>query len=99
MSPTRLETSEDVGPVLEASNAGRAVLSAIRAENPNVNVIDRGAYLRVLVPRRCTVSRAGIERELGREFRLPGDLESLMPSFKGMLVLDGDHIEWSFERE
>jgi hypothetical protein len=98
MSRTGVETSDEVGPVLEASNAGRAVLSAIVAENPNVNVIDRGAYLRVLVPRRCVVSRAGIERELGREFRLPGDLESLMPSFKGMLVLDAERIEWSFER-
>jgi len=91
------DTTDDVGPVLEASNAGRAVVSAIRAENQNVEVLDRGAYLRVLVPRRCVVSRAGIERELGREFRLPGDLESLMPSFKGLLAVTGDRVEWSFE--
>jgi toluene monooxygenase system protein D len=93
------EGSDDVGPVLEASNAGRAVLSAIRAENPGVSVVDRGSYLRVLVPRRCVVSRAGIERELGREFRLPRDLESLMPSFKGLLAVTPDSVEWSFERQ
>lgn len=92
------ETTDDVGPVLEASHAGRAVVSAIRSENQNVNVVDRGAYLRVLVPRRCVVSREAIERELGREFRLPSDLESLMPSFKGLLAMTGDGVEWSFDR-
>lgn len=98
MSVNSAETTDDVGPVLEASHAGRAVVSAIRSENRHVNVLDRGAYLRVLVPRRCVVTREAIERELGREFRLPSDLESLMPSFKGLLAVTGDRVEWSFER-
>ena len=98
MSENSEGPSDDVGPVLEASNAGRAVLEAIRAENVHVKVVDRGAYLRVSVPRRCVVSRAGIERELGRAFRLPGDLEPLMPSFKGLLAVTSDRVEWSFER-
>jgi hypothetical protein len=61
-----------------------------------VRVEDRGAYLRVLVPRRCIVTRSAIERAMGETFRLPVDLESLMPAFKGTLRMDDEHAEWSF---
>lgn len=90
--------SDAVGPVLEASEPGRAVLAAIREQNPEVVVEDRGAYLRVLVPRRCVVTRPAIERALGRPFRLPADLEPLMPAFRGLLSMSEERVEWSFER-
>jgi MmoB/DmpM family len=94
MTPT---TPDDtVGPVLDAGDVARAVIEAIRADNPEVAVVDRGAYLRVLVPRRCVVRRDAIARALGRDFRLPGDLERVMPSFKGTLAIDDDHAEWSW---
>lgn len=83
-----------VGPVLEASELGRAVLEAIRADNADVVVRDRGSYLRVLVPGRCVVRRAAIERVLGRPFRLPGDLEMVMPSFSGRLTVTEDEVSW-----
>lgn len=90
--------NDSVGPVLEASASGRAVLAAIREQNRDVEVEDRGAYLRVLVPGRCVVTRPAIERALGRSFRLPVDLEPLMPAFKGILNISEDSVEWSFER-
>jgi hypothetical protein len=90
--------NDGVGPVLEASPSGRAVLAAIREQNHLVAVEDRGAYLRVLVPGRCIVTRLAIERALGRAFRLPADLEPLMPSFKGLLAITEDRVEWSFGR-
>jgi hypothetical protein len=74
------------------------VVAAIREQNQRVVVEDRGAYLRVLVPGRCVVTRPAIERVLGRPFRLPADLEPLMPSFKGLLAITEDHVEWSFGR-
>jgi toluene monooxygenase system protein D len=83
-----------VGPVLEASETGRAVIAAIRADNADVVVIDRDAYLRVLVPGRCRVTRAAIEEALGRAFRLPGDLELVMPSFKGAFTVTTDEAIW-----
>ena len=88
--------TDSVGPVLDASEAGRAIVAAIQATNANVTVHDRGAYLRVLVPGRCAVSRDAIERALGRPFRLPGDLEQLMPSFKGMLTVTTDEVVWAW---
>jgi hypothetical protein len=87
-------SNDAVGPVLEASDSGRAVVAAIQKLNADVTVVDRGSYLRVLVPRRCVVTRQAIERTLGRKFELPLDLEALMPAFKGRITMDGEHAEW-----
>jgi hypothetical protein len=83
-----------VGPVLESGEVGRAIVAAIEHENEDVVVEDRGAYVRVGVVGRCHVSGAAIARELGRPFRLPGDLEQAMPSFVGRLSLDSDGATW-----
>ncbi len=82
------------GPVLLPSELGLAVLSAIRAENSDVQVQDRGAYLRVLHPSRCAVSRRGIETALGRSVQLRADLELCMPSFRGRLSVDDERAIW-----
>jgi toluene monooxygenase system protein D len=87
-----------VGPVLEAGETAAAILAAIRDENADVTVDDRGAYWRVGVPRRCAVSRAAVERHLGRPFRLPGDLELVMPAFTGRLSLGSDAVAWESAR-
>jgi MmoB/DmpM family len=92
-------TFEDhVGPVLEAGETARAVIDAIRRLNEGVEVRDRGSYLRVLVRRRCRVTREAIEHTLGRPFRLPGDLEIVMPSFKGMFRVTDDEAVWEAGR-
>jgi hypothetical protein len=83
--------------VLVAGEAAGAVIDAIRTLNPGVEVRDRGSYLRVQVLRRCVVTRAAIEGALGRPFRLPGDLECLMPAFKGRFRVSEDEASWSFE--
>ncbi len=83
-----------VGPVLEAGEVADAIVRAIRRENQDVVVVDRGAYLRVLVPGKCTVSRQAIEAQIGRAFRIPADLEAVMPSFKGRLELSPDAATW-----
>jgi toluene monooxygenase system ferredoxin subunit len=93
-----LSRGRHVGPVLEASESGRAVVAAIRELNDPVEVLDRGAYLRVLVPDRCLVTRQAIEQALGRAFHLPTDLEALMPAFKGFLQMDDERVEWRRER-
>jgi hypothetical protein len=87
-------TRDCVGPVLHNSGDAGAVIAAIRALNQEVRLLDRGAYVRVLVPNRCTVTRAAIEAETGRPFRLPRDLEAIMPSFKGRFRVDAEQACW-----
>lgn len=89
-------TADWVGPVLSSGPVADAIIAAIRQENDGVQVTDRGSYLRVLVPDRCAVTRAAIEGALSRPFRLPGDLEQVMPSFRGRFRVSEDQACWSF---
>jgi hypothetical protein len=91
----RTPAADCVGPVLTAGPVADAIVAAIRRENERVEVTDRGSYLRVLVPARCAVSRAAIESALSRSFRLPGDLEQVMPSFRGRFQVSEDQASWS----
>lgn len=88
------EPDSGVGPVLEPSELGLAVVAAIQSLNTAARVLDRGAYLRVMAPVRCVVTREAIERALGRPVRLPGDLELAMASFKGRLSIDSERAVW-----
>jgi hypothetical protein len=87
-----------VGPVLQASELGRAVVAAIQELNAGAEVLDRGAYLRVSAPPPCVLTRAAVERITGQRFLLPGDLEQVMPSFHGFLAFDAERVEWRSER-
>ena len=85
-----------VGPVLQSGTVANAIVAAIKDLNRDVMVIDRGAYVRVLVPQCCTVTRSAIEKHLGRGFRFPGELEIVMSAFKGSLQLNQDDATWRF---
>ena len=88
-----------VGPVLQNGVLGAAIVSAIRDLNSEVLVLDRGAYLRVLVRQRCVVTPNAIEKHLGRTVRFPGELETVMSAFKGSLLLSEDEAIWQFDAE
>jgi MmoB/DmpM family len=85
-----------VGPVLQAGTVTNAIVAAIKDLNQDVLVVDRGAYVRVLVPQCCVVTRSAIEKHLGRPFRFPGELETVMLAFKGSLHLNQDSAAWQF---
>jgi toluene monooxygenase system protein D len=85
-----------VGPVLQSGTVANAIVAAIKDLNQDVMGVDRGAYVRVLVPRCCVVTRSAIERHLGRSFRFPGELEMVMSAFKGSLQLSQDDAAWRF---
>src|SRR4051812_48162200 len=89
-----INRTDRVGPILQPGATANAVIAAIREENEGVEVTDRGGYLRVAVPGRCAVSRSAIEAHLGRAFQLPGELECIMPSFQGKLVISDERVEW-----
>ena len=84
-----------VGPVLQATPLADAVIAAIEEENDEVVVCDEGAYLRVLCPGICRLTRAAVEAETGYPMRFPGDLEVIMSSFAGKVDLTEDAAVWS----
>jgi toluene monooxygenase system protein D len=84
----------EVGPVLLAGRVAEAVVGAIRKQNPGARISVRGSYLRVAVANRCEVSTGAIEALLGQPFKLPDDLERVMPSFRGRLSLTEAHACW-----
>jgi toluene monooxygenase system protein D len=90
-------TYDHVGPVLQAGALTDAIIAAIRDLNNDVVVVDRGAYLRVLAPRKCVVTRVGIEKHLGRAIRFPGELETVMSAFKGAIKLTQDEAVWQLK--
>jgi hypothetical protein len=87
-----------VGPVLQSGTVAAAIVAAIKDLNEDVLVLDRGAYVRVLVPKCCVVTRSAIEKHLGRPFRFPGELETVMSAFKGFLQLNQDDAAWRSAR-
>jgi toluene monooxygenase system protein D len=94
MDDHTLEMYDRVGPVLQSGPIANAIVAAIRDLNQDVVVVDRGAYVRVLVPRYCILTRSAIEEHLGRSFRFPGELETVMSAFKGSLQLNQDDATW-----
>jgi toluene monooxygenase system protein D len=94
MSKETASTYDHVGPVLQAGALTNAIVAAIRDLNTEVIVVDRGAYLRILAPRICMVTRVSIEKHLGRPVRFPGELETVMSAFKGAIQLTQDEAVW-----
>jgi toluene monooxygenase system protein D len=95
MSDAGASEPKRVGPVLVKGEAADAVIAAICELNRDVVLIDRGAYLRVEAWGRCHVSRDCIETHARRPFSLPGDLEAIMPSFRGRMWITEDQVVWS----
>ena len=83
-----------VGPVLHATPFAAVVVAAIEAENDDVVVQDEGAYLRVQAPRVCRLSRSGLAAAAGHEVHLPGDLEVIMSSFTGRVMISEFGAVW-----
>lgn len=88
---------ERVGPVLQSGTVADAIVEAIQELNQDVMLVDRGSYVRVLVPRRCVVTREAIERHLGRPFRFPGEMEVIMSAFKGVMRTTNDEGVWELK--
>jgi len=87
-------SSVRVGPVLIEGEVARAIAQCVVDTHPDAQVVDRGAYLRITATGSCRVTRTAIELLLGRPFRLPGDLERVMPSFMGRFVVTRDDATW-----
>ena len=86
-----------VGPVLRAGDLADAVARAIEEDNPGkqVNIIDRGDYVRIHTEQTCRLTKRTLEQQLGHPYDL-WLLEIDMPSFSGRLKTRGDEYVWYY---
>ena len=85
-----------VGPVLRMCDEVDFVIDAIRDDNPDreVEVIDRGSYVRVQADGYLLVTEDSLKNHLGDGFEI-GSLEGMLSSFAGRIKTASDQIEWT----
>jgi toluene monooxygenase system protein D len=99
MSSDEFTTMDDnlVGPVVRSGDLADAVIDAAIEDNPDreVLVFEREDYVRIHAERNCVVTRASIEKHLGRAFNM-AMLEIEMPSFKGRMQSSTEQMRWYY---
>lgn len=85
-----------VGPVLRMGDEVELVVAAIEDDNPDreIEIIDRGAYVRIQATDRLRVTSESLKRHLGDSFEIRS-LEAIMASFSGRIWTSSDSVEWS----
>jgi toluene monooxygenase system protein D len=87
-----------VGPVMRSGDLAEAVIDAVADDNPDrdVFVTDRGDYVHIHTLHDCRLTRASLERSLGRSYDL-AMLEIEMPSFAGRMQTSDREYRWYFK--
>ncbi|HEY1702394.1 MAG TPA: MmoB/DmpM family protein [Trebonia sp.] len=84
-----------VGPVLRMGDEVEQIIAAIEDDNPDtdIEVIDRGAYVRVQGEDEITVTEQTLRRYLGADYEIRS-FERIMSSFNGKVITSSDAITW-----
>jgi toluene monooxygenase system protein D len=84
-----------VGPVLRMGDEVEQVIAAIEDDNPDtdIEVIDRGAYVRVQGEDQITVTQETLRRYLGADYEIRS-FEKIMTAFSGRAITASDAITW-----
>jgi toluene monooxygenase system protein D len=84
-----------VGPILRMGDEVEQVSAAIEDDNPDtdIEVIDRGAYVRVQGEDRITVTEQTLRRYLGADFEI-ASFGAMMSAFSGRAITSSDAITW-----
>jgi toluene monooxygenase system protein D len=84
-----------VGPVLRMGDEVEQIIAAIEDDNPGteLEVIDRGAYVRVQGEDQITVTQETLRRYLGADYEIRS-FEGIMSAFSGRAIATSDSITW-----
>ena len=84
-----------VGPVLRMGDDVELVIAAIEDDNPGtqIEVIDRGAYVRVQGEDRIVLTEATLRRYLGPDFQIRS-FGQMMSAFSERAISTSDSITW-----
>jgi toluene monooxygenase system protein D len=88
-----------VGPVFQMGAEIDAMVAAIRDDNPEreIEVTDRGAYVRIQGRDSLRLTRESVERHLGRPFEMR-ELEPMLSAFSGRISTTSDVVTWEYSR-
>jgi toluene monooxygenase system protein D len=84
-----------VGPILRMGDQIEDVIAAIRDDNPaqDIEVIDRGSYIRVQGDGRVRVSQETLREYLGADYEIRS-FGTMMSSFMGRVITTSEEIVW-----
>ena len=84
-----------VGPVLRMGDEVDPVIAAIEDDNPgtDIEVIDRGAYVRVQGEDQITLTQDTLRRYLGADYEIRS-FGGIMSAFSGRVITTSDTITW-----
>jgi toluene monooxygenase system protein D len=84
-----------VGPVLRMGDEVEQVIAAIEDDNPGteIEVIDRGAYVRIQGEDELTLTQDTLRRYFGPDFEI-WSIGTMMSAFSGRVVTTSDTITW-----
>ena len=84
-----------VGPVLRMGDEVEQIIAAIEDDNPDtdIEVIDRGAYVRVQGEDQITVTEETLRRYLGADYEIRS-FGTIMSAFSGKVITTSDAITW-----
>src|SRR5271154_1964891 len=84
-----------VGPVLRMGDEVELIIAAIEDDNPDrdIEVIDRGAYVRVQGEDQITVTEQTLRRYLGADYEIRS-FGGIMSAFSGRAGTTSDSIAW-----
>ena len=84
-----------VGPVLRMGAEVEQIIAAIEDDNPDtdIEVIDRGAYVRVQGEDEITVTQETLRGYLGADYEIRS-FGSIMSAFNGQVINSSDAITW-----
>ena len=84
-----------VGPVLRMGDEVEQIIAAIEDDNPgtDIEVIDRGAYVRVQAEDEITVTQQTLRRHLGADYEIRS-FGAIMSAFGGRAITTSDAITW-----
>ncbi|MEV1296105.1 MmoB/DmpM family protein [Pseudonocardia sp. NPDC049635] len=84
-----------VGPVLRMGDDIDQVVAAIEDDNPDteIEVIDRGSYVRIQGPDRLVLTERTLQAHLGHDYEIRS-IETMMSSFAGRIITSSDSITW-----
>lgn len=84
-----------VGPILRMCDEVEGVVEAIRDDNGgrDIEVIDRGAYVRVQADGYMVVTADSLKRNLGDDFEIRS-LENMLTAFAGRITTSSAQVEW-----